>query len=188
MPFDNGAGQGGGNSSVWFEVRQGPDHAPKGPFTHAVPVSGGARSGMSAVSVRPKAGEYASNMYDSEARVEIHDRSTMAAIGKGDDHRGMFRVRLRIHGETMRQLIAAEPVGSDRRKKLEAYWQALPELAAMLRSHTTNEIPGSTTEDGWDNTAGDVFLVIDVPAIERKPNPPESGPWPRMPWELYWQW
>jgi hypothetical protein len=30
------------------------------------------------------------------------------------------------------------------------------------------------------------FLVINVPAIERKPD--ANGNWPEMPWEIHWEW
>jgi hypothetical protein len=196
MAFDNGSGQGGGNSSVWFEVRHGSESRPqslegaglglppsaKGRKQPAASARARASARRSAASARPEAGQVKLANDGKCACVSIHDRTNLDELG-ADDHKGMFRVRLRIRKQTMDDLIANE-ADPDRRKELTRYWRELPKIAAKLQKFT-GEVPRGRDE-AWEDTKDDVFLVIDVPAVPRKPRKGEK--WPFMPWELYWQW
>ena len=193
MSFDNGNGSGGGNGSVWFEVRHGSDAKPQKldlvvPDKPRRPAAAATDARSSAVGARPvrkhrpRAGEVDLENDGKCAYLSIHDKTVFDDLG-GDDHKGMFRVRLRIRKETMEQLIATEK-RPGRREELEAYWKALPRIAAELKTFT-GDVPQGPGEK-WEDTNGDVFLVIDVPAVPR--DPADGEPWPYMPWELYWQW
>ena len=200
MAFDNGSGQGGGNGSVWFEVRHGSDSKPQSleglegaglqPPTAAAAKRPAAKSAparasspkRTAASTRPNAGQVKLANDGKCACVSIHDKTNLDDLG-ADDHKGMFRVRLRIQRETMEQLIANEK-DPRRRMELKKYWAFLPLIAKKLEKLTGPAPKGR--DEVWENTDGDVFLVIDVPAISRKP--PKGQKWPSMPWELYWQW
>jgi hypothetical protein len=187
MAFENGSGQGGGNSSVWFEVRHGSDSRPQtlepAGLAALVPPDAAVRrqSGVGVVD-RPRQGEVKVDNDGKCACVSIHDSTNLDDLG-ADDHKGMFRVRLRIRKETMEQLIAEEP-DRKRRAELKRYWAALPKIAARLQK-LTGPVPRAG-EEAWEDTEGDVFLIVDVPAVKRKPADGEA--WPYMPWELYWQW
>jgi hypothetical protein len=198
MSFDNGSGSGGGNGSVWFEVRHGSDSKPQSleatglslpPATatkrSATRKNGGARAASAkraAASERPDAGQIKLDNDGKCACVSIHDKTNLDDLG-ADDHKGMFRVRLRIRKQTMEELIANEN-DPKRRAELRRYWAALPKIAQTLHKYT-GEVPIGRNEV-WEDTDGDVFLVIDVPAVHRKPR--KGQRWPFMPWELYWQW
>ena len=178
MSDDNGSGEGGGNSSVWWEVRHGSAKRPQqlaiAPNPRGVPVG---------VAVRPGKGEVkVSNVAAKSGSVEIHDNTNLAEIG-APDHPGMFRVRLRIRKTEMDQLIADEKDPA-RKARLRAYWDALPGLAAQLEALTAP--PPHPEDEVWSDQDQGVFLVIDVPAIERKPQ--NGGPWPYLPWEIHWEW
>ena len=198
MSFDNGTGQGGGNSSVWFEVRHGSDarpqtlepqepagFAPQGLATlsSAAP---GQRHGPGPNGERPAQGRVKLENDGKCACLTVHDSTNLDDLG-GDDHKGMFRVRLRIRKETMEQIIADEK-DPERKKELKKYWMALPLIAAKLKKLTGAETVPQGPNEPWEeqDTENDVFLVIDVPAINRKPA--DGEPWPYMPWEIYWQW
>lgn len=131
---------------------------------------------------RPGAGQVKLDNDGKCACVSIHDTTVFDALGS-DDHKGMFRVRLRIRRKTMEQLIANE-TDKKRRAELQRYWRKLPKIAKELQKFT-GEVP-KRPDERWEDTSGDVFLIIDVPAVTRKPV--EGKPWPAMPWELYWQW
>jgi hypothetical protein len=196
MSFDNGSGQGGGNSSVWFEVRHGSDARPQRlePHEPFAPRALAAPDASSPAAHRhqhgPNGGERPAQGHvklDNDGKcacLSIHDSTNLDHLG-GDDHKGMFRVRLRIRKETMEQLIAEEK-DPERKKELKKYWMALPLIAAKLKK-LTGDVPRGPNEV-WDeaDTADDVFLIVDVPAIKRKPG--DGEPWPFMPWEIYWQW
>ena len=194
MAFDNGTGQGGGNSSVWFEVRHGSDVRPQTLEPHesaAFAPKGLAATQASAAQhdqagpdgKRPGQGRVKLDNDGKCACVSIHDSTNLDDLG-GADHKGMFRVRLRIRKETMTQLIADEK-DPRRKKELKKYWMALPLIAAKLQK-LTGDVPHGPNEK-WDADAeDDVFLVVDVPAVKRKPADGED--WPYMPWEIYWQW
>lgn len=189
MAFDNGSGEGGGNGSVWFEVRHGSDRRPQR-LEHAVPVTAAKKTAARATAARrsarvmerPGAGQVKLDNDGKCACVSIHDTTVFDALGS-DDHKGMFRVRLRIRRKTMEQLIANE-TDKKRRAELQRYWRKLPKIAKELQKFT-GEVP-KRPDERWEDTSGDVFLIIDVPAVTRKPV--EGKPWPAMPWELYWQW
>ena len=138
MSDNNGGGNAGGNSSVWWEVRHGSAAKPRPPqlsTATGVPPSGSIKVGTT---------------------VEGHDESTLADIGR-PDHPGKFRVRLRFRDSDLDAMPAADQ--------------------AWIRQKAVRIVefdPGS-----W-------FLLIDVPAIERKPGP--NGEWPLMPWEIHWEW
>jgi hypothetical protein len=184
MAFDNGSGQGGGNSSVWFEVRHGSDARPQtlepAGLASAAPEPAAVR-GKHHVE-RPGQGQVKLENDGKCACLSIHDSTNLDELG-ADDHKGMFRVRLRIRKETMEQLIADEK-DPKRRMELKRYWAALPLIAAKLKKHT-GDLPKGRDEN-WENTDDDVFLIVDVPAVKRKPG--DGEPWPFMPWEIYWQW
>jgi hypothetical protein len=138
MSDNNGGGNAGGNSSVWWEVRHGSATNPRAPQLSSgagIPPSGSIKIGAS---------------------VQGHDESTLADIGR-PDHPGKFRVRLRFRDSDLNALPAAE----------QAWIREKAVRIAQLD-------PAS-----W-------FLLIDVPAIERKPD--ASGNWPEMPWEIHWEW
>ena len=192
---DNGSGNGGGNSSVWWEIRHGSVRKrqqlePVGfePQTSA-PAAAGLGSPVESRR-RPRRGPYdrpgsgqvrlSSDDEKGHSRLEIHDRTGLDDIG-APDHTGMFRVRLRIKKAQMDALVANEK-DPDRRQKLEGYREALPRIAAMLADFTGPP----PLADGESASPDDVYLVVDVPAIERKPADGEA--WPYMPWEIYWQW
>jgi len=185
MAFDNGTGQSGGNSSVWVEIQHGSaskrqqlEGAGLLAGLSSVPVSGTA----SAVGVtdRPASGQVKlANAPDgTHARVEIHDKTDLKDLG-GKDHANMFRVRLRIRRQEIDAMIAADP---KRRHALEAYWTALRGIAPTLSAHTG--APPKTDAPAVSDS--EVYLVVDVPAITRKPGPNDA--WPELPWEIYWQW
>jgi hypothetical protein len=199
MAFDNGSGSGGGNGSVWFEVRHGSDAKPQaleptGPDLLPPPAAARKqatrKNGTATASnvkraaavQRPAAGQVKLANDGKCACVSIHDKTNLDDLG-ADDHKGMFRVRLRIQRERMEQLIANEK-DPRRRLELKKYWAMLPMIAKKLEK-LTGPAP-RRRDEVWENTDGDVFLVIDVPAISRKP--PRGQKWPSMPWELYWQW
>ena len=187
MSFDNGTGQGGGNSSVWFEVRHGSDARPQKlenvDWESPQPDASRARHAHGHSNGRPGQGKVKVDNDGKCACVSIHDSTNLDDLGS-DDHKGMFRVRLRIRKETMEQLIADEK-DSARKKELTKYWMALPQIAAKLQK-LTGDVPKGPPTEQWEDTDGDVFLVVDVPAIKRKPA--DGEPWPYMPWEIYWQW
>jgi hypothetical protein len=131
---------------------------------------------------RPDAGQVALDNDGKCACLSIHDSTMFDSLG-ADDHKGMFRVRLRVRKDTMEQLIANEP-DKRRQKELKRYWEALPKIARQLQKFT-GDVP-RRPEESWEDTSGDVFLVVDVPAVPRQPL--KGKPWPAMPWELYWQW
>ena len=138
MSDNNGGGNAGGNSSVWWEVRHGSaanPSAPKLSSAGGIPPSGHIRMG---------------------ATVQGHDESTLADIGK-PEHPGKFRVRLRFRDADLAKMPPADQ--------------------AWIRERAVREPKLD---------ANSVFLMIDVPAIERKPLP--SGEWPEMPWEIHWEW
>jgi hypothetical protein len=141
-----------------------------------------AKSKRPRVADRPEAGQVKLDNDGKCACVSIHDNTMFDVLG-ADDHKGMFRVRLRIRKDTMEQLIANEP-DKKRRNELKRYWTALPKIAETLQKHT-GDVP-RRPDEAWEDTSGDVFLVVDVPAVTRKPV--KGKPWPAMPWELYWQW
>jgi hypothetical protein len=189
MAFENGSGQGGGNSSVWFEVRHGSDSRPQtleaAGLAALVPShapSAESRGSGAGVVERPRQGQVKVDNDGKSACVSIHDSTNLDDLGI-EDHKGMFRVRLRIRKETMEELIANE---KDRRRRMELklYWAALPRIAARLQKFT-GPVPSADKEQ-WESTEGDVFLIVDVPAVKRKPG--DGEPWPYMPWEIYWQW
>ncbi len=192
MAFDNGSGEGGGNGSVWFEVRHGSDRRPQrlepagmaaaAPATAVTQKRAPAARKRSRAPERPEAGQVKLDNDGKCACVSIHDNTVFDALG-ADDHKGMFRVRLRVRKATMERLIASE-TDKKRQKELKRYWAALPRIASQLQKHT-GDVPRLPTER-WEDTSGDVFLIIDVPAVPRKPV--KGKPWPAMPWELYWQW
>ena len=198
MAFDNGSGQGGGNGSVWFEVRHGSDARPQrldpaglmAPQPAAPAARKGAKSAQAAKTTksrrragdRPDAGQVRLDNDGKCACLSIHDRTVLDSLG-ADDHKGMFRVRLRIRKETMEQLIAGE-TDKKRRAELKRYWTALPRIAKQLQKFTGG-VP-RRPDEAWEDTSGDVFLIVDVPAVSRMPG--KGKPWPAMPWELYWQW
>jgi hypothetical protein len=189
MAFMNGSGEGGGNSSVWFEVRHGSDARPQtleaaGVASLAPQPSDKRRPTPRGVAVvdRPRQGQVKVDNDGKCACVSIHDSTNLDELGI-EDHKGMFRVRLRIRKETMEQLIASE-TDPTRRSELQDYWAALPGIAERLQK-LTGPVPGADRES-WENTDGDVFLIVDVPAVKRKPA--DAEPWPYMPWEIYWQW
>jgi hypothetical protein len=187
MSFDNGSGQGGGNSSVWFEVRHGSESRPQTlqPYglAEVQPASPGSRRHEHhGHGVRPAQGQMKLDNDGKCACVSIHDSTNLDELGT-DDHKGMFRVRLRIRKETMEELIANEK-DPKRQKELKKYWAMLPLVAAKLQK-LTGDVPKGPDEV-WEDTRDDVFLVIDVPAVKRKPA--DGEPWPYMPWEIYWQW
>ena len=187
MAFENGSGQGGGNSSVWFEVRHGSDSRPQtlepaGLTSLVAHDASASRLPAAGVSARPGQGQVKVDNDGKCACVSIHDSTNLDDLGV-DDHKGMFRVRLRIRKETMEQLIANE-TDRKRRAELKRYWAALPRIAARLQKFT-GPVP-QPDADVWENTDGDVFLIVDVPAVKRKPADDEA--WPAMPWEIYWQW
>ena len=189
MAFENGTGQGGGNSSVWFEVRHGSESRPQrlepaglaSLAPEAPEQRRAAPRGVTGID-RPAQGEVKVDNDGTCACVSIHDSTNLDDLGI-DDHKGMFRVRLRIRKETMEQLIAGE-TDPARRRELESYWAALPEIAERLQKFT-GPVPDADRKS-WENTDGDVFLIVDVPAVKRKPA--DAEPWPYMPWEIYWQW
>jgi hypothetical protein len=202
MAFENGSGSGGGNGSVWFEVRHGSDARPQtlqpagldsplapsassrkraaAPATATRKQSAGARKATA--HQRPGAGQVKLDNDGKCACVSIHDQTVFDHLG-ADDHKGMFRVRLRIRKETMEQLIKGE-TNRARRAELKKYWAALPQIAKTLQKFT-GDVPHGPGET-WEDTTGDVFVIVDVPAVPRKPV--NGKPWPYMPWEIYWQW
>jgi hypothetical protein len=201
MAFDNGSGQGGGNGSVWFEVRHGSDSKPQTleafdgaaigvppssaatrKSTKGAPAPASSPKKRSAAAARPNAGQVKLANDGKCACVSIHDKTNLDDLG-ADDHKGMFRVRLRVHKATMERLIANEK-DPRRQRELKRYWALLPLVAAKLQK-LTGPAPRGRNE-AWEDTEGDVFLVIDVPAIPRKA--PKGQKWSSMPWELYWQW
>lgn len=182
MSDDNGTGQGGGNSSVWWEVRHGSAKKPQQLAVAALGPVGGPPGAPVGVAVRPAKGEVkVSNTAATSGKVEIHDNTDLAQIGN-PDHPGMFRVRLRIRKTEMDKLIA-DTKDEARKAKLNAYWAALPGVAATLQALTGP--PPHPANEVWNDADQGIFLVIDVPAIERKPN---GGPWPHLPWEIHWEW
>jgi hypothetical protein len=138
MSDDNGNGDTGGNSSVFWEIRHG---SPANPI---------------APSLGSGAGIPASGQITLGNTVRGHDNSTLADIGK-PQHPGKFRVRLRFRDADL----AAMPAGDQ----------------AWIRQKAVRIA-------GLD--AASWFLLIDVPAIERKPD--ANGNWPEMPWEIHWEW
>ena len=87
MSDNNGGGNAGGNSSVWWEVRHGSAGRPRAvrvSDADGVPPSGHVKLGNS---------------------VQGHDESTLADIGK-PDHPGKFRVRLRFRDADLSKLPA----------------------------------------------------------------------------------
>lgn len=189
MAWDNGSGSGGGNGSVYWQI--------KGSATKTQPVlsnlaaagvAGAAAQTLAAVNGAPGKGELKLGKKKSgEALIEGHDETNFDAIGvsnppKPDDHPGMFRVRLRISQAALNTLI--QQATGARKQKLEAYRTALPELARRLRE-LTGEPP---RPNGEALSANDVFLVIDVPAL-RRTEPAPGQEWPENePWEIHWQW
>lgn len=184
MAFDNGSGSGGGNGSVWFEVRHGSQKRPQ--RLELVDGAAGApalAARKAPVVRRPAAGQVCMHDEGDCTCLSIHDTTAFDVLGS-DDHKGMFRVRLRIRKKTMEELIARE-TDKKRKAELTRYWKALPKIAARLQKFT-GKVPKRPGER-WEKTDGDVFLVIDVPAVTRE-TPEEGKPWKAMPWELYWQW
>lgn len=193
MAFDNGSGSGGGNGSVWWELRHGSARKKQ----QLVPIGFESQTETSAradarsdararrrpaADGRPGAGEVRLCCDDKKthSRVEIHDRTGHDDIG-APDHRGMFRVRLRIKKAQLDAVIAKEK-NPRRRRKLENYRSILPGLAKILQEFTGPP----PIKEGEQLAADDVYLVIDVPAIKR--TPANGKPWSHMPWEIYWQW
>src|SRR5688572_19157908 len=152
MAFENGSGQGGGNSSVWFEVRHGSDAKPQ--TLEAAGLGGVSPSPASvqgkAHHERPRQGQVKLENDGKCACLLIHDRTNLDDLG-ADDHKGMFRVRLRIRKETMEALIANE-TDPKRKAELKKYWAALPTIAAKLQKYT-GEVPHGGDEV-WENTDG----------------------------------
>jgi hypothetical protein len=138
MADDNGNGNTGGNSSVFWEIRHGSSVSPRPP------------------TVTTGAGIPARGQVKVATTVQGHDESTLADIGK-PDNTGKFRVRLRFREIDLPKLTSAEQT-----------W--IQQNAVRI----PNLDPKS-----W-------FLVINVPAIERKPD--VNGNWPEMPWEIHWEW
>ena len=195
MSFDNGNGSGGGNGSVWFEVQHGSDARPQtvvpqepsafAPQALAAP-DAAHRHHRRPNGDRPPQGHMKLDNDGKCACLTVHDSTNLDDLG-GDDHKGMFRVRLRIRKETMERLIDEEK-DRDRKRALQRYWMALPLIAAKLQKFTGEDVPRGPNDD-WkkDDTKDDVFLVVDVPAIKRA-TPADGEPWSDMPWEIYWQW
>ena len=184
MSDDNGSGGGGGNSSVWWEVRHGSAKKPQQLAVAGLGPVGRPPAARMGVAVGPARGEVkvSNAAATGSAKVEIHDSTDLTQIGS-PDHSGMFRVRLRIRKTEMDRLIADEKDAA-RKAKLRAYWDTLPGLAAQLEALTAP--PPHPEDEVWNDQDQGVFLVIDVPAIERKPK--NGGPWPYLPWEIHWEW
>ena len=188
MAWDNGSGSGGGNGSVYWQIKGSTKKTQPVLSNLAAAAVAGAAQTLAAVNGAPGKGAVKLGKKKSgEALIEGHDDTNFDAIGvsnppKADDHPGMFRVRLRISQTALNTLIR-QATGA-RKQQLEAYRTALPELAKRLRE-LTGEPP---RPNGETLPANDVFLVIDVPAIRRtEPTPGEE--WPDSePWEIHWQW
>jgi hypothetical protein len=182
MSDDNGSSSGGGNSSVFWETR-GSRVKPERP-TLANPISWAAAAAGAVTKAIDGAVDIA-DMDDypgpgqvkigrcggGEGSVQGHDTTDFAKIG-APEHPGKFRVSLRFRREDLEnpKLISPE------------YRRWIEKNASMLRKLTGQPADTSNWKDG------DVYLVIDVPAILRKPLPPRGGPWPDMPWEIHWEW
>ncbi len=183
MSSDNGTSQGGGNSSVWLQTtgskyrKEIPRLANRLriPTTHAA--SGAAEQVVTIEDVvnHPAQGEVKiGSTRSGEGRVEVHDTTDFDQIGVSrtpgvPSHPGMFRVVLRFKKEDL--------------DKMEngAYKKWIIESARSL--------PGMLGDPGVpDAEKGDVFLVLHVPAIKRKPLPENGGAWQDMPWEVHWEW
>ncbi|HEY1302115.1 MAG TPA: hypothetical protein VGF24_01115 [Vicinamibacterales bacterium] len=138
MSDNNGNGDTGGNSSVFWEIRHGSAKERQKAKVH----DGDGLPGSGYVKV--------------DETIQGHDKSTIKTIGT-PDHPGMFRVRLRFRDEDLPKLTSTEQTW------IQQNCVRIKDLAS----------------DSW-------FLVINVPAIERKPD--AKGDWPKMPWEIHWEW
>jgi hypothetical protein len=174
MAFQNGSGNGGGNTSVFWEIN-GPPNGPSRPMlANAVSVasipgatlkSGTGREaestpvGLLDVDRHVNRGE----IKITNAGIEGHTDTDFSRIGRSnpptpDDHAGMFRVRLRFQDADLDKLPPAD------REWIQQRAKRIPEL----------------DRNSW-------FLFIDVPAIHRD-QPPDQAPWSNQPWEIHWEW
>lgn len=183
MSQDNGTSSGGGNSSVWLQTTGSKykKELPKLANRLRMPAAPLAAASLEQVVTiedvvdHPAQGEVKiGSTKTGEGRVEVHDTTDFDQIGVSrtagvKSHPGMFRVVLRFKKELLNKMEDG------------AYKTWIVDSARSL--------PGMLGDPGVEGAErGDVFLVVHVPAIKRKPLPQNGGAWQDMPWEIHWEW